>query len=107
LGAATAVGTDLTAAFGSVSSALASVKDGTTADAALSSLKSAGASIDSLKRTFDRLPDAGKAAVRSATAGLLPPLQAAADKALAIPGVGEKLRPTLDPILASLKSIVQ
>lgn len=84
---------------------LAEVKDAATAEAALPKLSAFDTRVDVLKTLWDKIPAEAKAAVLKATAEHLDALKALVPKVLEIPGVGEKLKPVLDGLLAKIASM--
>ena len=83
---------------------LSGVSDAATADAAEPKLKGLLGSLDTLKPLWDKLPDGAKAAVAAVQSKSLEPLKTLVAKVVAIPVVGEKLKPTLDDLVAKLAS---
>jgi hypothetical protein len=84
---------------------LNSVKDVATAEVALPKLKEMGGKFDTLKATLDKIPDAAKGPAKKLLADAIAKLKELADKVLALPGVGEKLKPTVDELMAKLTGI--
>ncbi len=82
--------------------ALASVKDGPTADAAIPTLTDLDSKIESAKALWDQLAEPAKAAVTKATAENLGSFKTLVGKTLEIPGVAEKLKTILDALVTKL-----
>jgi hypothetical protein len=88
--------------YDSATEALTPVKDAGTAEAAAPKLSALGAKIDSVKALWDKVPDSAKEAVKKAAAERLAGFKALVEKALEIPGVGDKLKPILEGLVAKL-----
>lgn len=85
-----------------VTDALALVKDVPTAEAAAPKLTAFDAQLGTLKSLWDKIPADAKATVAKVTIDHLDTLKGVVGKVLEIPGVGEKLKPILDAIIAKL-----
>jgi hypothetical protein len=96
---------DLKALFGSMADALGKVKDVDTAKAAVPELEAMDKQLDSVSSGFSALPEAVRGKLSEAVVGMLPDLQGTIDKVLAIPGVGEILKPIIDQVLAKLTKL--
>lgn len=90
---------------GSLTETLNTVKDAATADAALPKLKDASQQAGGLKDLLDKVPGPGKAAAKAALDTGLGKLKVVIEKILALPGVGEKLKPILDEIVGKLTGL--
>ncbi len=88
-------------ALDGVKSALGGITDVASAKAALPQLSAASSELDKMSA----LPAAAKTGLSSAVVAAMPALQAQADKALAIPGVGDVLKPTVDGLMAKLAGL--
>jgi hypothetical protein len=86
---------------------LTGVKDVASAEAALPKLQDLSTKLDVAKATMDKLTDAGKATISTLVKSTQGKLKGLADEALAIPGVGEKLRAIVDSILAKLGRLAE
>ena len=102
---ASALSADLAKYLTSATEDLESVKDDATATAALPKLAELESKLTVLKAFWEKLPDAGKATIKTLVTGKLAALKELAGKVLAIPGVGEKLKPGVDAILAELAAL--
>lgn len=104
-----AAGTSLTDSintfFTSTTESLNSIKDVASADAAIPKLKELTGQVDEMKKGFALVPETGKAAIKTLLGSNLDKLKAIVDKLLAMPVVGEKLKPILEPLMAKLASI--
>lgn len=96
---------DITSFFKSTTDTLSGIKDAATADAALPKLKELDTSADGLKKAFGLVPDAGKAAVKTALTEGITKLKELIAKITAIPGVGDKIKPVVDSLMAKLNGI--
>lgn len=81
---------------------LADVKDPATAEAALPKLQGLDDRLSTLKGLWDKLPAEARSAIAKVTVENLDTLKALVGKVLEIPGVGEKLKPILDALVAKL-----
>lgn len=86
--------------------AFKSVKDAASAEAAIPKLKGVGEKVGGLKAAFDKIPEAGKAPAKKLLADAIAKLKGLADTMLALPGVGDKLKPTIDDLMAKLNALV-
>lgn len=91
--------------FTNATQAFNGIKDAATADAALPKLKELSGQADELKKGFGLVPEAGKTAIKSLLGSNIDKLKAIVDKLLAMPGVGEKLKPVVEPLMAKLAAI--
>lgn len=96
---------DVSGVFTSLTDILTGVKDAATAEAALPKLKEASGKLDTIKEAFSTLASPGKstiAALVKAGTGKLNDLVA---KILAIPGVGDLVKPVIDEITTKLAAL--
>jgi hypothetical protein len=93
---------NVTGMYDTVTETVGSIKDAATAEAAVPKLKDVSSQLDGMKAVWDRLPAAGKNAVKVATADHLTKLKDAIAKLLEIPGVADKIKPITDDILTRL-----
>ena len=98
-------GQDLSGIFSSLTGALTGIHDGATAEAALPKLREIDGKLDGVKAARDALPEAGKGSLSELVMANIGALKEALAKVLAIPGVGDKLKPVTDQILAKLSAI--
>ncbi len=82
------------------------VKDVATAETALPKLQEISARFDGLKAAVDKVPEVGKAPVKKMINDAIAKLKEVADKMLALPGVGEKLKPTVDELMGKLTALL-
>ena len=100
-----AIGKTLTETYKSAIQYLTDIKDVPTAEAALPKVQGLNATLDTLKAGWDKLSDAAKASLKSIATENLDKVKDLVAKALAIPGVGEKLKPALDALVAKLTAL--
>lgn len=101
----TAFGGDVGSLFGKLTDTFKGITDVPTAEAAVPGLKDLAGILDGYKATADKLPEAGKATVKEMVGTNLGTLQPIIDTVLAIPGVGDILRPIVEPMLKTLASL--
>lgn len=101
----TKFGGDMTGLFGKLTDTFKGITDVPTAEAAVPGLKDLAGILDGYKATADKLPDAGKATVKEMVGTNLGTLQPIIDTVLAIPGVGDILKPIVEPMLKTLSSL--
>jgi hypothetical protein len=87
--------------------ALQGIKDVDTAKAALPTLQDATAQLDKLGGLVNQLPASGKTALATFLASVRPSLDEVFNKVLAIPGVSEVAKPTIDAIKAKLDALAK
>jgi hypothetical protein len=87
--------------------ALQGIKDVDTAKAALPTLQDATAQLDKLSGLVNQLPASGKTALATFLASVRPSLDEVFNKVLAIPGVSEVAKPTIDAIKAKLDALAK
>jgi Bacterial protein of unknown function (DUF937) len=95
----------LSSVYSSAIEHLTSVKDAATAEAAAPKLQGLDATLDRLKPLIDKLPDSAKTAIAEVQNKYLGQLKDLIAKVLAIPGVGEKLKPLVDGLVSKLSAI--
>jgi hypothetical protein len=100
------VSADLAGAFSSLTASLTGIKDTVTAEAALPKLKDISDKLDGAKNTLEGLPEAGRSTILAQAKTALGKLQELADKVLAMAGVGDKIRPTLEALMGKLRALV-
>jgi hypothetical protein len=95
---------ELTNVYSTATETLAKVKDVATAEAAVPDLKGLVSTLDTIKPLYEKLPDSAKSAVAALQSKNLGSLKDLIAKVLAITGVGEKLKPILDDVVAKLSA---
>jgi hypothetical protein len=101
----TKLGSDLSGMLGSLTDTLTGVKDAASAEAALPKLTDLNGKLDDAKVSWDKLPEAGRTAINSALKSALASLKELVNKVLEIAGVGDKIKPVVDPIMTKLASL--
>ena len=101
----TAFGGDVTGLFGKLTDSFKGITDVPSAKAAVPGLKDLAGILEGYKVTADKLPEAGKATVKEMVGTNLGILQPIIDTVLAIPGVGDILRPIVEPMLKTLGTL--
>ena len=101
----TAFGGDVSGLFGKLTDTFKGITDVPSAEAAVPGLKDLAGILDGYKTTANKLPAAGKATVKEMVGTNLGTLQPIIDTVLAIPGVGDILRPIVEPMLKTLGSL--
>jgi hypothetical protein len=100
----TAFSGDMTGMFGKLTDSFKGITDVPSAEAAVPGLKDLAGLLEGYKATADKLPAAGKATVKEMVGTNLGTLQPIIDTVLAIPGVGDILRPIVEPMLKTLSA---
>ncbi|MBL0371440.1 DUF937 domain-containing protein [Rhizobium sp. KVB221] len=103
--AAMDVGKQLGDTLTSLQTAVGGITDAASAQAALPKLQAAQADIDKIATGFGQLSAAQKTALAAVVKPMVPTLNGLFDKVLAIPGVSEVLKPTIDAIRAKLATL--
>jgi Bacterial protein of unknown function (DUF937) len=101
----TAFGGDVSGLFGKLTDSFKGITDVPSAEAAVPGLKDLAGILEGYKVTADKLPEAGKATVKEMVGTNLGILQPIIDTVLAIPGVGDILRPIVEPMLKTLGTL--
>ena len=101
----TAFGGDVAGLFGKLTDSFKGITDVPTAEAAVPGLKDLAGILEGYKATADKLPEAGKTTVKEMVGTNLGLLQPIIDTVLAIPGVGDILRPIVEPMLKTLSAL--
>ena len=101
----TAFGGDVAGLFGKLTDSFKGITDVPTAEAAVPGLKDLAGILEGYKATADKLPEAGKTTVKEMVGTNLGLLQPIIDTVLAIPGVGDILRPIVEPMLKTLGAL--
>lgn len=101
----TQFGSQVSETFKPITETLTGIKDVASAEVALPKLKEIGGKLEGLQATLGKLPDAAKAPAKKLLTEAIAKLKDLADKVLAIPGVGEKLKPTIDDLMGKLAAM--
>jgi hypothetical protein len=100
-----ALSKDLSGVLASLTSTLEGIKDTASADAAMSKLKDISDKVDGASAAAAKLPDAGKSTIRALVAPALDKLRELVKTVLAIPLVGDKIKPVVDAIMSRLTAL--
>ena len=100
----TALSTELTDTFKSLTETLAGVKDVPSAEAALPRLQDFVPRLDAVKAKLEKLTEAGKDTITALVKSSQAKLKELVDKVLAIPGVGDKIKAVVDGIMAKINA---
>jgi len=98
----TKFGGDMTGLFGKLTDTFKGITDEASAKAAVPGLEELAGMLAGYKDTADKLPAAGKATVKEMVGTQLGALQPIVDAVLALPGVGDILKPIVVPMLETL-----
>jgi hypothetical protein len=98
----TTFATNLTGMFTKMTDTLNGVKDEATATEALPKLQGFSSDIDNMKALFDKIPEAARGPIKTVVTEHLGKFKDLVAKILAMPGVGEKLKPVVDGIVSKL-----
>lgn len=101
----TAFGGDMTGLFGKLTDSFKTITDVPTAEAAVPGLKDLAGILEGYKATADKLPETGKATVKEMVGTNLGILKPIIETVYAIPGVGDILRPIVEPMLETLSAL--
>jgi hypothetical protein len=89
----------------SATDAFSNIKDEASAQAALPSLRELNDKLDGVKTSLSAVPAEAKKPILQTLSSSFTKLKELADKAMAIPGVGEKIRPVVEPMLNKLQAL--
>src|SRR5262249_24457788 len=96
---------DFAPVYKTMTEPLSGVTAPATAGAAVPKLQGLTTTLDTIKAGWDKLPEAGRAAIIKVSSDSLSKLKELVAKVLAIPGVGEKLKPILDTLVTKLAAL--
>jgi hypothetical protein len=99
------VGEDLKGAVTNLTESFTKIKDPASAEAAIPKFKEISTKVDSLNAMASNLPSDARQSISSALSGSMTKLKELADKAMAIPGVSEKLKPVVEPLMQKLNAL--
>ena len=97
------LGKQATSAIALIGGTLSTITNADTATAALPKLKEASASLDKVSGMADKIPAETKTGLKAAVG----PLKDMIGKVTALPGVGEVIKATTDPLAAKLDALVK
>jgi hypothetical protein len=83
------------------------ITDINSAKSAVPQLQDIAGKLDKLKALAGQLPAAGRSMLADLVAKALPTLRTALDKAYALPGISDVLKPAADPLMASLEDLAK
>jgi hypothetical protein len=101
----TDLGKQVTESIGSLRTTLTGVTDPATAQAALPKLQEINAQLDRASGVLGQLSDPQRKALAGLVSPFTSPLNQLFDKVLAIPGVAEIIKPTIDTLKAKLTTL--
>jgi Bacterial protein of unknown function (DUF937) len=101
------LGERVTAFFDGAKETLQGITDAASAQAALPKLEEMRTNVDQMSDLAAQLPAEGKQALAGLVSSAMPGLLELIDKAMAIPGVSDVLKPVVDPMRAKLESLAQ
>ena len=101
------VGDLTTSAVNDLYTSLVGIKDATTAQGSLSGLSKASSEFDQLDGLLDKLSPENRKVLVAVFASIKPNLDQLMDKALAIPGVGDVIKPMVDAIRSKLDALTK
>ncbi len=94
----------VTELFGKATKTLNGIKDVDSAKSALPDLSQLTESFNGISDLYGKLPDAAKSAVAGVFQSSLGNLKPVIEKVMAIPGVGEILKPAIDALMSKLEA---
>ncbi|NMN71349.1 DUF937 domain-containing protein [Rhizobium sp. 57MFTsu3.2] len=99
------VGKQVKDSLASLQTTLTGITDAASANAALPKLQDAGNQLDKVSAVLGQLSAGQRAALTALVSPLIPTLNGLFDKVLAIPGVSEILKPTIDTLKTKLAAL--
>jgi hypothetical protein len=96
---------ELAGAVASVTNALAGIKDGASAEAAIPKLQEVEGKLDSSAAAVTGLPPSARSTVSALIKAAIPTLRHAVDKVVSVSGVGDKIKPVVDAIMSKLSAL--
>lgn len=99
----TDLGTSFAGVIDEVSTSLSGITDQATAENAKAALEAVATKVESAGALIEQLPDDAKKTFDGLVTSALPSVEAMADKAYSIEGVGDVLKPVLDPMIETMK----
>jgi hypothetical protein len=100
------VSADMNQTVSSLSGLLPSIKDSESAEAALPKLRDIGDKLDGAKSALDGLSEDSRSTILGQLKLVLGKLKEIAEKVLAMPGVGDKVKPAIAAIMSKLNALV-
>jgi hypothetical protein len=99
------VGKQVKDSLASLQTTVTGITDAASANAALPKLQDAGNQLDKVSAVLGQLSAGQRAALTALVSPLIPTLNGLFDKVLAIPGVSEILKPTIDTLKTKLAAL--
>jgi hypothetical protein len=96
---------DLAGMVSSLTETLTGIKDSASAEAALPKLQDIDSKLDAAKSTMERMSDTAQATIGSLVKAALANLRGVVDRVIAIPGVGDKVKPVVEAIMGKLTNL--
>lgn len=97
-----AVGEGLTGVFSSATSALEGITDADSATAAVPGLTDVASKLEGVSEQFSQIPEAARGPLAAIVGDNMSKLQGLVDKLTQLPGVGDILKPVIEPIMKTL-----
>jgi hypothetical protein len=85
--------------------ALTNIKDSASAEAALPALRELSSKLDGVTTSLNAMPEDARKPIVQTLGSTFTKIKELAEKAMAIPGAGEKLRPVVEPMLDKLRTL--
>lgn len=101
------IGTQVTSVFDGLKTTLGGITDAASAQAALPKLQEAVKTVDGMSGAVGKLSTAQKTAFGALIAAALPVLKELVGKVVAIPGVGDVVKPTLDDLVGKIEAMAK
>ena len=97
-----AVGEELTGVFSTATSALEGITDADSATAAVPGLTDVASKLEGVSEQFSQIPEAARGPLAAIVGDNMSKLQELVDKLTQLPGVGDILKPVIEPIMKAL-----
>ncbi|HEV7260189.1 MAG TPA: DUF937 domain-containing protein [Bosea sp. (in: a-proteobacteria)] len=101
------IGTEVQSAVDGLANSLRGITDAASARAALPRLQGVATQFDKVKAVVDQMPTSARTALATLITALRPSLEGLFNKVLAIPGVAEIAKPTIDGVRANLDALAR
>jgi hypothetical protein len=101
------IGTQVTSVFDGLKTTLGGITDAASAQAALPKLDEAVKTVDGMSGVLGKLSAEQKTALGALIAAALPALKEIVAKVVAIPGVGDVVKPTLDGLVGKIEAMAK
>jgi hypothetical protein len=100
------VSSELAGVVTSTTEALAGIKDGASAEAAIPKLHELTGKVDASASALAGLPASAKSTISALLKAAIPTLRQAVDKVVSVSGVGDKIKPVVDTLMNKLSALV-